>query len=234
MGRADRARAQEKDEVTPARLRALARQKRDEADRVRSTGEWLGRVLWLVSGLALVFTMANVTTFATGHGTPVWIAWLLDPMASLALLVVLIGDSVLSRNKRSSGPWPTALKWVAGSATWAMNVWQSAQDKDPAGIVLHSVPPALVIGLAEVTPVYRKHFAELAIALEVEAAGLDAQADHLTAQQQEAGQAAVSVPAAATVQPSPAGPAPLLGMDRTEQDRATGPVTGPVTTSDRP
>lgn len=199
-------------EQTADQLWLQARRKRAGADRVRTTGEWLGRALWVVAALALAFTCANVTQFATGHGTSVWIAWLLDPMASLALLVVLIGEAVLSEHGYAAGGWSTVLKWAAGASTWVMNVWQSAQAKDTAGMVLHSVPPALVILLAEVTPLYRARFADLAARLEAEADALDARAA-----------------AAETADLAPAGPAPVLAaVDRTELDRATGPTTGPA------
>jgi hypothetical protein len=208
MGRRDRAVAAE---LTPELLRVQAKQKRGEATRVRVTGEWLGWALWVVAALALGFTMSNVTSFAVDHHTSRTIAWLLDPMASLALLVVLIGDSVLSRNGRSAGFWPMALKWVAGASTWSMNVWQSAQGRDAGGIVLHSIPPALVILMAEVTPVYRKLFADLVVDLEVEAAALHARADQL---------AGPGDPdQAADTPPEPAVPA-RSSQDRAEADRS--------------
>lgn len=201
MGRRDRTR--------PAA--PTAGQVRAEAARVRTTGEWLGRALWVVAALALVFTMANVTTFAVQHHTPVWIAWLLDPMASLTLLVVLVGDSVLSRHGMRVGAWSTLVKWGAGAATWAMNIWQAAITGDHAGVVLHSVAPALVIGLAEVTPVYRQRFADLADALDAQAAAAEVEAAQQAAAQRAAAEAARAA--------AGAGPAP--------QDRATGPVDGP-------
>lgn len=146
---------------------------RVEAARVRVTGDRLGAALWVVAGIALLFTMANVTGFATQHGTPWQIAWLLDPMASLALLVVLVGDGVLARHGVRGGGWARAVKLGAGTATWSMNVWACVDARDGAGVVLHSVAPALVIGLAEVTPAYRARFAALADRLHAQADALD-------------------------------------------------------------
>lgn len=140
---------------TPAQLRA-------EASRVRVSGDRLGVALWVVAGGALVFTCLNVTTFAVVHGTPWWIAWLLDPMTSLALLVVLVGDGVLARHGRRGGAWAGTVKIGAACATWTMNVWASVAGRDAAGVVLHSIAPALVVGLAEITPRYRAAFADLA------------------------------------------------------------------------
>ena len=209
MGRATRSGPVVRSEAGTAGLRARAEQARAEAARVRGTGTLLGRGLWAVAGLALVFTMANVTRFATDHGTPVWIAVLLDPMASVALMVVLIGESVLSRHGVRAGGWSAVLKLAAAASTWAMNVWSAAMAQDVAGVVLHSVPPALVILLAEVTPVYRVKFADLATRLEAEAADQVARADALAAEAR----------------------ATAAGADRsvpTEPARSSGPVDGPA------
>jgi hypothetical protein len=189
-----------------AALRVRAGQLRAEADRVRRTGDRLSLALWGVAAMALMFTMANVTTFAVEHDTPWWIGWLLDPMASLALLVVLIGDGVLARHGLRSGGWARLLKHGSALATWSMNAWTSVVAQDAAGIVLHSVPPALVIGLSEATPTYRAKFAELAEKLQGQAFELQARADQLDARQ--------SHPQSAPVQASAVGADPA-GTDRT-------------------
>ena len=129
-----------------------------EMARVRRTGELIDRALFTVAGGALVFTSANVTMFAVAHGTPWFIGWLLDPLASVALLAVLVGDGVLSRHGIAAGRWPAVVKLSAGLATWAMNVWSSVASRDPAGVLLHSVAPGLLIGLAHAAPVYRIGF----------------------------------------------------------------------------
>ena len=123
-----------------------------------------------VAAGALVFTCVNVTLFAVQHGTPAYIGWLLDPLASVALLAVLIGDGVLSRHGLRAGGWATALKFTAGAAMWAMNVWAAVAARDGAGVLLHSVAPALVIGLAEAAPAYRVGFARVLDRLAAEAA----------------------------------------------------------------
>jgi hypothetical protein len=130
-------------------------------------------VALVVVGLgALAFTCTNVTLFAIDHGTPSVIAWLLDPVASIALVAILTTDGTLIRHgatDRASGA-ATFLRLFAGLSTWVMNVWQSVwpdggfgvpTHPDPAGIVLHSVPPLLLIGLAEAATVYRRRIAEL-------------------------------------------------------------------------
>jgi hypothetical protein len=127
-------------------------------------------MLWLVVGMSLAFTAANVTRFAVHHDIGPWIAWLLDPIASLALIAMLTADGVLARHGRRAGGWAAVVKFLAGSATWAMNVWSPVAAGDPAGVLMHSVAPALVIGLAEATPRVQIRFADLAEQLDDRAA----------------------------------------------------------------
>jgi hypothetical protein len=129
-----------------------------EMGRVRRTGELIDRALFTVAAGALVFTSTNVTLFAVTHGTPWFIGWLLDPLASMAMLAVLIGDGVLSRHGIAAGRWPVVVKLGAGLCTWAMNVWSSVAARDPAAVLLHSIAPGLLIGLAHAAPVYRIGF----------------------------------------------------------------------------
>ncbi|MFF7248966.1 hypothetical protein ACFZBU_34225 [Embleya sp. NPDC008237] len=145
---------------------------------LRRADRGLTVALLIVGGLALVFTCVNVTLFAIEHGTAWYIAWLLDPMVSLSLGAVLLADGFLGDRPGGSA---TALRLFAGLATWAMNVWGSVwpdgsfgvpRYPDAAGIVLHSVPPVLLILLAEAVTVYRRRIADLIGKLEEEAADL--------------------------------------------------------------
>lgn len=135
---------------------------RREADRVRAVGDRLAVALWVVAAGGLIVTMVNVFLLAVHHGMPQQTAWLVDPLLSIALFTVLVGDGVLARNGCKSTGWAQVLKYGAGSATLALNVWQAVADRDGAAILLHSVTPVLVIALAEVTPAYRLRFASLA------------------------------------------------------------------------
>ncbi|MFJ1864083.1 hypothetical protein ACIOD1_05580 [Streptomyces sp. NPDC088097] len=125
----------------------------------------LTRVLVAVAFVALVFTASNVTMFAIDHHVSPWIAWLLDPMVAVALGTVLIFDGRLSEYGLYPSGWASALRWFAGIGTWVMNCWTSLwptgtgfgipRAVDPAGLVLHSVPPVLLIVLAEAINHYR-------------------------------------------------------------------------------
>lgn len=125
----------------------------------------LTRVLVVVAFVALVFTASNVTMFAIDHHVSPWIAWMLDPMVAVALGAVLIFDGRLSEYGLHSSGWAAVLRWFAGLGTWVMNCWSSLwpqgtpfgfpREVDPAGLVLHSIPPVLLIVLAEAISHYR-------------------------------------------------------------------------------
>lgn len=132
------------------------------------------QVLAVVLVLALVFTMVNVQQFAAqGHptyGVQWWIAWLLDPMASLTMAAAIVYEGLLADYGKPKVHWLTATKWYAGVATWGMNIWSSAAAGSFAGIWLHSVAPGLVLLLAEAAPRVRRHMADIIDELERELA----------------------------------------------------------------
>ncbi|MGW1007700.1 hypothetical protein [Streptomyces sp. NPDC002520] len=127
------------------------------------------KALLTLGGGALIFTCVNVTRFGVSHEIPWYIAWMLDPLASLALITVLYVDGVLAEHggDYKPGGWPFLLRWTAGLSTWVMNCWTSLypdghfhfipQKPDAGGILLHSVAPALLILLAEAATGYRKY-----------------------------------------------------------------------------
>ena len=152
---------------------------RAEAAGLRRVGRYGARALIAVALLALIFTTVNVQVFAAA-GHPAWsfhwmIAWLLDPMASIALGTAIVFEGLLASYGRKVG-WLTATKWIAGLATLAMNVWSSVVAAVPSGVVLHMVAPCLVLLLAEAAPRVRRHLAEIV-------AHLERQADDLAAHQ---------------------------------------------------
>ena len=134
--------------------------------RLKSVLRRLTAVLVVIGLIALVFTATSVTLFAIRHGVHPGIAWLLDPMVALALGTVLITDGVLAEYGIRPRGWSTALRYFAGLATWVMNCWSSVwppetsfgkpEHVDAAGLVLHSIPPVLLIALAEAVTHYRR------------------------------------------------------------------------------
>lgn len=125
----------------------------------------LKRCLTAVGVLALIFTAVNVTLFATAHGIPWPIALLLDPMVALALATVLYADARLAGWGQQPPIWSAALRWFAGIAATLMNTWTSLwpddhvgwpAQADPAAVLLHAVPPLLLILLTETVAAYRR------------------------------------------------------------------------------
>ncbi|QLJ06712.1 hypothetical protein HZZ00_37410 (plasmid) [Streptomyces sp. NEAU-sy36] len=133
---------------------------------IERTERLVTTVLVVLGFGGLIFTAVNVTLFATDHHTHPAIAWMLDPLVSLALLGVLFIDGRLAAYGYKPGGWPFVLRWFAGLATWLMNCWASLYpdekftgwpaNPDPAGLLLHSVIPFLVILLAEAGARYRQ------------------------------------------------------------------------------
>ncbi|WP_237702927.1 winged helix-turn-helix domain-containing protein [Candidatus Protofrankia datiscae] len=152
-------------------------------------GRALDAGLWLVAGLVAVYSLANVHTAARGHGTADPQAWLLAPIVDIALFVAITADAALSRHGERPDGWATGLRWFCGIATWTLNVWDAAASGDPGAIVAHSIPPVVLVLLAEAAPRYRQRFAALTTA---PAPALEATAG----------------PLVATVEPTPAHPGP--------------------------
>lgn len=115
--------------------------------------------MWAGIVLGLGFTMANVQHFAAGDADwpslPWVVAWLLDPMVSIVLLGVLWAEQETGRYRIASR---RAVRWTKRftfAATYAMNTWESWVAGTASGIVLHSVPPLLVLTAAEAGPELR-------------------------------------------------------------------------------
>jgi hypothetical protein len=68
-------------------------------------------------------------------------------------------DQVTARYQVRLGVWPRRAKWCAFGATYLMNTWTSwglnGEPLSVSGVVLHSVPPLLVVLSAETGPVLR-------------------------------------------------------------------------------
>ncbi|MFE2868780.1 hypothetical protein [Embleya sp. NPDC059259] len=141
----------------------------NEIRELRVLSRRITAALITIAVVAMVFTAASVTRFAIGHDVSVWIAWTLDPMVAGALLTVLLVDARLVELGTAPAGWATALRWFAGLGTWVMNVWSSVwpdggfgvpTEVDAAGVVLHSIPPVLLIVLAEAATGYRRVIAD--------------------------------------------------------------------------
>lgn len=152
------------DAAEAAEVRAFSEHPDVVALRVERVRTQIDVLMWAGIALGLAFTMVNVQQFAA-DGAAAWslpwlAAWLLDPMVSIVLVAVLRAEQVTARWQVDTGPWVRRVKWFAFAATYVMNTWQSWATLDPAGIVLHSVPPALVFLASEAAPVLRDRLTE--------------------------------------------------------------------------
>jgi hypothetical protein len=134
--------------------------------RVERVRTQVDRLCWAGIVLALAFTMTNVQSFAAA-GAPTWsarwwTAWLLDPMVSLVLLAILRAEQVTSRYQVRTGTWVRAAKWLALTATYLMNTWAAYASGVLSSIVLHSVPPLMVLAAAEAVTDLRDRLTEAA------------------------------------------------------------------------
>lgn len=129
------------------------------------------RVLWgaIIGGLA--FTMVNVHTFAVTADkvkdfAPQWFAaWLLDPMVSLVFVALILAEEITEAwGVKIKGAWPTAAKWGGFVLTYVMNTWSAWGIVAVEGVamttidkvMLHSVPPVVVLVAVETLPIIRR------------------------------------------------------------------------------
>ncbi len=188
-------------------------------DHLRRVGRALDGALWLVALLVGAYSLANVHSVAVGHHTQDPQAWLLAPIVDIALFAAITADSVLARHGLPPTRWGTGLRWFCGMATWTLNVWDAAASLDAGAIVAHSVPPVVLILLAEAAPRYRHQFATLTTP------PADAPAPTAAPTVDAASPTPASIPAA--------GPAPTISVPvprtGTPARRRTGTATKPRT-----
>lgn len=152
------------DAASAAELRALTTNPDVIAMRAETIRAQVDALIWVGIVLGLAFTMVNVQTFAAegaGAWSLPWLsAWFLDPMVSLVLIAVLRAEQLTARYQVETGTWVRRTKVFAFAATYTMNTWQAWQALHLPGIVLHSVPPAMVYLAAETGPILRDRLTE--------------------------------------------------------------------------
>lgn len=164
--RLSRAERLARDAAEAAELRAYQTHPDVIALRVERVRTQVDRLCWAGIVLGLAFTMTSVQTFAA-NGAAAWslpwlTAWLLDPMVSLVLLAILRAEQLTARYQVRTGPWVRRAKWLTLAATYVMNTWTAYAAVSPALIVLHSVPPLVVLAAAEAITDLRDRLTEAA------------------------------------------------------------------------
>lgn len=208
-----------------------ANERESAVNTARTAGRIMDAVLLVVALLTMAFSLQNIHDFAAAHGVQDPIAWFLAPAVDLALLAALMGDAVLSRYGLDAGPWATRLRWFAGATTVALNGWESIAAGDPAGIVLHVVPPTLLFVLAEAASPYRVKFAET-VRLAAEAAAtvdtapvstpVDTAPAPVLVQEADTVYDQTADPAVSTMTSQEAAPEPLKSVPALEADANPG------------
>ncbi|WP_234443693.1 hypothetical protein [Streptomyces sp. NRRL B-24484] len=106
--------------------------------------------------------MSTAAPFIDAHSP----GWGTGPVMAVAtdgcFVLSLQSDSTLSRYGVAGGAWPRVFRWVTGLATVWLNIGAAALTKDVVGVVVHLIPPLLLLLVAEAGPAYRRSLAHLA------------------------------------------------------------------------
>ncbi|MFD5734369.1 DUF2637 domain-containing protein [Streptomyces sioyaensis] len=135
---------------------------------VRSAERALSVGTWLIVGGAMLYSILTVTPLMSAHTPAAW-AWtapILPLVVDAAVVIVVRLDSVLARLGGHGGRWPIALRWMTGAMTLALNIADSALNKDLVGVAVHAVAPLLLIVTAETGLAYRRAITHAVNALE--------------------------------------------------------------------
>ena len=116
------------------------------------------RLIWVVAGGAIIFSMLTVTPLVQRVTAPgwEWTAPILPLVVDAAVIIVVRMDSEVSRLGAKAGGWATVLRWMTGLFTLALNIGDSALKGDMVGVGVHSVAPLLLIATSEAIPRYRR------------------------------------------------------------------------------
>ena len=127
-------------------------------EQIRSAERALSTGTWTITFGAVLYSVLTVTPLMSGH-TPKgwqWTAPILPLVVDAAVVIVVRMDSTLARLGGDGGRWPTVLRWLTGLMTVLLNIGQSALDREPVGVAVHSVAPLLLIVTAETSLAYRR------------------------------------------------------------------------------
>ncbi|GAA5613565.1 DUF2637 domain-containing protein [Streptomyces platensis] len=155
---------------------------------VRSAERALSVGTWLIVGGAMLYSILTVTPLMSAHTPKAW-AWtapILPLVVDAAVVIVVRLDSVLARLGGHGGRWPIALRWMTGAMTLALNIADSALNKDPVGVAVHAVAPLLLIVTAETGLAYRRAITHAVTALEDKRQAERERREHAVREREEA------------------------------------------------
>ncbi|MFD7985461.1 hypothetical protein ACFV4M_19100, partial [Kitasatospora indigofera] len=119
------------------------------------TSRTISAFTWLLTGAVVTVSMSTAAPFIDAHSP----GWGTGPIMALGtdgcFILSLQSDGTLARYGVSGGRWPAAFRWVTGLATVWLNIGAAALAKDLVGVVVHLIPPLLLLLVAEAGPAYR-------------------------------------------------------------------------------
>ncbi|MET8740312.1 hypothetical protein [Streptomyces sp. NPDC004728] len=126
------------------------------AREVARTGRVITVVTWLLTGAVVAVSMSTAAPFIDAHSE----GYATGPLLALAVdgcfILGLQSDSTLARFGVAAGLWATAFRWVTGLSTVWLNVGDAALSRDGVGVVVHLIPPLLLLLVAEAGPAWRR------------------------------------------------------------------------------
>lgn len=155
---------------------------------IRSAEKALSVGTWLIVGGAMLFSILTVTPLMERH-TPEgwkWTAPILPLVVDAAVVIVVRLDAVLARLGGHGGRWPVVLRWMTGCMTLALNVADSALQKELVGVAVHAVAPLLLIVTAETGLAYRHAITAAQLTQEAQRKAEQAEREQAANQRREA------------------------------------------------
>lgn len=132
---------------------------------IRRTRKTVNAMVWVIVTGAVFYSLMTTTPLVSAHSEWKWSGWALGVLTDAAFILSISADATLSRHGVKGGRWPTAFRWATGLASLFLNTWSSVDTGDWVGVAIHSIAPVVLICAAEVSPVYRRKFRDLELAL---------------------------------------------------------------------
>ncbi|MGW3179675.1 hypothetical protein ACWDD9_10460 [Kitasatospora sp. NPDC001119] len=129
---------------------------------IRRTSLVISTGTWVLTGAVVAVSMSTAAPFIDAHSPGYGTGPVMAVAGDGCFILSLQADSVLSRFGVKPGRWPALFRWVTGLATVWLNIGAAALEGDLVGVVIHLIPPLLLLLVAEAGPAYRRALARLA------------------------------------------------------------------------
>ncbi|MFE2721331.1 hypothetical protein [Kitasatospora sp. NPDC059327] len=129
---------------------------------IRRTSLVISVGTWVLTGAVVAVSMSTAAPFIDAHSPGYGTGPVMAVAGDGCFILSLQADSTLSRFGVKPGRWPAVFRWVTGLATVWLNIGAAALEKDLVGVVIHLIPPLLLLLVAEAGPAYRRALARLA------------------------------------------------------------------------